>query len=540
MTAGQENDRQQLVESLMEPSAYPDPVTGGIERISTHISDVFLAGEFAYKVKKPVNFGFCDFSTPELRHTLSLRELELNQRLSHSIYLSVEPVNLDRSTGLYSINGRGEQVDWALKMRRLRAADQLDALIAKGAVGVDVVRQIARLLADFHRNATGAAAEFGTIEAVSGIVLGNLDRVAEHAQPELDRAAFASISAYSNEFIGQRGHLIKQRYEAGKPRMCHGDLHAGNIFLERDSSDEWSIQIIDCIEFNDSFVYIDPAADVAFLSMDLKRLGHSELAHELIETYIESSGEAEIKALLPFYESYRSMVRCMANSIMAEQSDEHDRQAKVETATAYMQLARDIASQERPQFLAITAGVTGTGKSTVANLVAEQWNAVHLQTDSIRRELAGIGPTERSGSDLLGGIYTTEMSRRTYEELHLRAAAALAEGRSVILDGTHIQREFRKRSLDVGRRGGAMTVIIECSLPEAETISRLETRYASGQSESEGRPEVHARQSLDWEPPQNDEADAVARVDTGGSVDELPPKVFRELWRVVLAASKGD
>lgn len=534
MTGTPESDREKLVASLMKPSAYTHPVSGPVERISTHISDVFLAGEFAYKVKKPVNFGFCDFSTPELRRSLSIREMELNQRLSQGIYISVEPVNLDRDSRNYSVAGPGDQVDWALKMRRLNSEDQLDILLANGKAEADVVQQTARLIADFHSTADQAPSEYGTVEAVSGIVLGNLDRVAEHAQPELDRAEYASVSAYSEQFLKHRSDLFRQRHAEGRPRMCHGDLHAGNIFIERDSEDHWSIQIIDCIEFNNSFVYIDPAADIAFLSMDLKRLGHAEFATQLIAAYVEASGDSEIKPLLPFYESYRAMVRCMASSIMAEQTAEEVRQKHVENANAYVRLASEITTHERPQFLAITAGVTGTGKSTVAKLVAENWKAVHLQTDAIRREIAGIGPTERSGSELSGGIYTEEMSRKTYEELHHRAKTALAEGRSVVMDGTHLRRDFRQASLDIGRRAGVMTIIIECSLSDAEAIDRLKTRYASGESESEGRPEVHARQVQHWDPPSADEADRVARVNTDGRVDELPTKLFGEMWRVVL------
>ncbi len=534
MTAGENPDRQELIASLLEPEAYPHHVSGPVKRISTHISDVFLAGEFAYKVKKPVNFGFCDFSKPELRHDLSVRESELNQRLSQGIYQSVELVNLDPETGRYSIGGSGEQVDWALKMRRLRQEDQLDALLTEQRADADKIRKIARLLVDFHDRASSAPAEFGTVEAVSGIVLGNLDRVAGHAQPELDQAAFANVSAYSEQFLQQRGHLITERRATGKPRMCHGDLHAGNIFLERDDSGELSIQIIDCIEFNDSFVYIDPAADIAFLSMDLKRLGHVELAHELVNEYIELSGDDGIATLLPFYESYRAMVRCMASSIMAKQSTGTDRLPHIDTANQYLQLAGEIAAQERPQFLAITAGVTGTGKSTVARLVAEHWDAVHLQTDAIRRELAGIGPTERSGSDIAGGIYTKEMSQRTYAEMHRRAEQALAEGSSVIMDGTHLRPEFRRRSLDVTRSTEATTIIVECALDDREAIGRLKTRYSSGQSESEGRPEVHARQIQYWTPPTASEADAVVRIETGGGEDDLPSRVFSGLWAELL------
>ena len=526
-----------MADSLMRLAAYPHQSSSQVTRISTHISNVFLAGEFAYKVKKPVNFGFCNFSTTELRRLYSERELELNGRLSHGVYLSVEPVNRDAISGDYSIGGKGEQVDWALKMRRLRSEDQLDQLLAAGEAGSTEIRQIAALLATFHSNASTAPPEYGTVDAVAGIVLGNLGRVAEHAPPELDSAAFANISAYASGFLRRRGELIRLRHADGAPRMCHGDLHAGNIFLELRGDGERSTQIIDCIEFNDSFVYIDPAADIAFLSMDLKRRGLAELAAEFIETYVARSGDTGITTLLPFYESYRAMVRCMAGSISAEQAGPEHRQRHVDDASAYLRLACGIAAQERPQFLAITAGVTGTGKSTVANLIETQWDAVHLNTDTIRREIAGFGPVERSGSDLHSGIYTAEMSHRTYEEMQRRARRELAAGRSVVMDGTHLERQYRKASLDQGRDAGVLTVIVECALEEAEALKRLETRYSGGTSESEGRPEVYARQVQTWEPPADDEADAVTRVGTGAPADELPLRLFGELWNAVFAAA---
>lgn len=536
----QGHDRQRLIASLLDPTSYPHDVAGPVERISTHISDVFLAGDFAYKVKKPVNFGFCDFSTPELRERLSHRELELNQRLSDGVYLSVEPVNLDEATGRYGIGGSGETVDWALKMRRLSVEDQLDTALDQERAGATEIRRIGRLLADFHRDAPPAPAEYGTVEAVSHIVLGNLDRVAEHARPELDREAFANISAYSRAFLDHRGTLIEQRRAANMPRMCHGDLHAGNIFFEQRSGDAPAIQVIDCIEFNDSFVYVDPVADLAFLSMDLKRIGRRDLADELMNSYLAASGDEGAKPLMPFYESYRAMVRCMASSIMAQQSDGEARSRHTENASEYLRLATEILARDRPQFLAVTAGVTGSGKSTVAGLVARKWNAVHLQTDAIRRELAGIGPTERSGSEAFGGIYTAEMSRRTYEELRSRAAAALAEGKSVIMDGTHLQRRFRESSLDIGRRAGVMTLVLECSLSHPEAIDRLERRYASGESVSEGRPEIHARHIKTWQPVADDEADAVARIDTDGPQDELASEVFGRLWAAVLSSAAAS
>lgn len=521
--------RNRVIESLLDPSAYPHDVHEPVERISTHISDIFLAGDFAYKLKKPVNFGFCDFSTLELREKHCKRELEINQRLSSDVYLSVEPIVFDSTAKIYRVGGNGETVDWVLRMRRLNSGDQVDRLLEGGQAGESEINQIARLLADFHRSAPVAPPEFGTVKTVSEIVLSNLGRVDEHAPEELDSIAFANISAYDQAFLNRRGQLIAQRREANAPRLCHGDLHTGNIFIESDG-DERRFQVIDSIEFNDSFVNIDPAADLAFLSMDLKRKGHFDLAEKLTHTYIEASGDEEIRPLLPFYESYRAMVRCMAASISAEQSGGTERDRNVENAIAYLKLANDIASGDRPQFLAIMAGVTGTGKSTIAKLLAEHWQAAHLQTDLIRRELAGLNPTERSGSDIEGGIYTQEMSEKTYAEMLRRAEVALADGKSVIMDGTHLRREFRSRSLEVSRRFNAFTIIVECSLEQQKALNRLKQRYSSGTSESEGRPEVYLKQIQTWEPVGDDEADVVARVNTGESEQAMAEGLFRQLW----------
>ncbi len=529
--------RARLIESLERSDAYPHKISGPIERVSTHISDIMLAGDFAYKIKKPVNFGFCDFSTPQIRKSLSKRELELNQRLSRNVYLSVEPIKVDGTTGQYRIDNQGTAIDWALKMRRLHAEDQLDHLLDLNRAGGNEIEQIANLLAGFHSDAAPAPPEFGNVPGVSGIVLSNLDRVAEHAPAELDINGLVNNKAYTEAFLEQRGDLISSRHEQGAPRMCHGDLHAGNIFIETENDGQRRIQIIDCIEFNDSFVYIDPAADLAFLSMDLKRRNRYELAELLVEKYIEESGDIGIRPLLAFYESYRAMVRCMAASISAKQSEISKRQIHVENAKAYLQLANEIASSDRPQFVAVMAGVTGTGKSTVAKVLADQWNAVHLQTDVIRREIAGMTPTGDSGSGLHSGIYTREMSERTYREMFRRAEAALADGKSVVMDGTHLRREFRRKSLQVARNTGAVTAIIECNLPESEALDRLETRYSSGTSESEGRPEVYARQTKSWQSVSENEAQVVAHVDTGKTEEELAKSLFSQLWNGLLAKS---
>jgi hypothetical protein len=530
----EERDRERLVASLCGAGAYPHAAER-TEHIETHISDVFLAGEFAYKVKKPVNFGFCDFSTPELRRRYTERELELNQRLSHGVYLSIEPVRFDRSSGAFNIGGEGEEVEVALKMRRLDSADRLDRLLAQQTAGRADIERLAMALAEFHRDAPRAGEGFATHAAVSEIVLGNIDRVREHSAGVADPAALADIEGYARAFLKHRWRLFDERRRAGAPRMCHGDLHTGNVFLEKSAGGEAEIQVIDCIEFNDQLMFIDPAADIAFLSMDLKRRGHADLADALVGSYVTASGDTGVLPLLPFYESYRAMVRSLASSISAGQAPQDERGPYRDEAAAYLRLACETASGERPLTLIVMAGATGSGKSTVAEMVASQWGAVHLRTDVIRKELAGLPPLARTNSATREGIYSPEMSLRTYEEMVRRAAAALAEGRPVIMDGTHLRAEHRERSLAAARGAAARTVIIECRLDEKTALERIETRYRSGRSESEGRPEVYMAQAPQWEPVSAGEADSVIRLDTGQPVEPLRAALFGSIWGALLS-----
>ena len=528
-----EFDRERMVASLCRAEAYPHAVDS-VEHIQTHISDVFLAGEFAYKVKKPVNFGFCDFSTRDLRLANTRRELELNQRLTKDVYLSVEPVMLDPSNGDCRIGGSGQQVEVALRMRRLDSNDRLDRMLIDGRAGEAEITALAETLAKFHSDAPHAGAEFGTHSKVSEIVLGNLARVREHGERWLDAVSLANIDAFARAFLNKRKALIDDRHASHAPRVCHGDLHAANVFIESGSDKSPELQVIDCIEFSDDFMCIDPAMDIAFLSMDLKRRGMRDLSESLISTYVEATGDPGIKPLLPFYESYRAMVRCMAASISAEQSSGDEQADRIEEASVYLALACEIVSEELPVSLIVMSGVTGSGKSTIAEILSDQLGAVRLQTDVIRKELAGLGPMERSGEGVREGIYSAEMSKKTYEEMMRRALDAISRDESVVMDGTHLKHEHRSRSVDLGRTAGTFTAIVECSLEEKEALRRLEARYRSGESESEGRPEVYVAQRPEWEPVSEGEADAVIHIDTAQQPGQFAGPVFRALWDAAL------
>lgn len=531
-----DNDREQIVSSLCTPDAYPH-ASNAIEHIETHISDVFLVGEFAYKVKKPIDFGFCDFSTSELRRTNTYRELELNQRLTEGVYLSLESLQFDDDSGTYRVvapDATGTELEAVLKMRRLNSSDRLDRMLDEGRAGTPEVKRLARTLAQFHRDAPQANREFATFEKISDIVIGNIERVREHGGEFLDFATLADIEGFSRAFLQNRKSEFDNRHRAGSARECHGDLHAGNVFLESVDGEEPKIQIIDCIEFNDDLVNIDPAADIAFLSMDLKRRGMNDLADELIASYLYEAGDPGIEPLLPFYESYRATVRCLAASISAKQTTGSARDSHVEDARSYLELACGIAAKTRPISLIVTAGLTGSGKSTVALMIARQWKAEHLQTDVIRKELAGLGPLERTQNAVRKGIYSPEMSKKTYEMMRSRASKALASGRSVVMDGVHLKRSHRQESINTAITFGALTAILECSLDERQSLERLKTRYESSQTESEGRPEIYLSQRPEWEPVSQSEADTVVKIDSGLSQQNIATHTFSCMWQFIL------
>ncbi|MEX2376910.1 MAG: AAA family ATPase, partial [Dehalococcoidia bacterium] len=530
------DDRAALVSALQRPDAYPDR-PASVEMVETHISNLFMAGEYVYKVKKPVDFGFCNFTTLELRRDYTFRELELNRRLTDDVHLGVEEVRRD-DNGAYSIGGPGTTVEYALKMRHLPPDRTLSTLVRSGLAGEAAVRHIARVIAQFHGRAAQApeAPGFGSHPMVSDLVLDNVERAAQASGRFTDDATLADVRAYSKAFLDVRRPLFHARFASRRIRECHGDLHAGNVFLENDSSspDGIKVQVIDCIEFNDSLRFIDPAADIAFMAMDLEHMGRQDLADAFVDEYVKAGGDQGVRPLLPFYMAYRAMVRCLINGLIAGDQPASSTKPEAAEAQSYAELAESIAGRDRPQALFIMAGPTGSGKSTVARLVAERWGIEHFQTDVIRKLLAGLDPAAKTGDGVAAGIYSEQMSHRTYRELENRGARILSQGLPVIMDGTFLRRRHRKSAADVGRRYGVPVVIIECSLEEAETIARLEQRYASDTSESEGRPEVYQRQRGAWQPVRDDEADAVVRVNTAGDQAAMYDRALYDLWRAVL------
>lgn len=296
------SDLPELIQALLDPRVYPDPPPG-VELLQTQMSYVFFAGDFVYKIKKPVDFGFLDYTTLEKRLTFCTKELELNRRLCLDAYLEVVPVTLDR--GRYTIGGRGEAEEYAVKMRRLPREGMMDVLLTENKVTPEMLARVAALIAEFHRKAAtgGDIDTFGGTDAVFRNTDENFTQTEKYIGITVSPETHRRLRAWNANFIKTNESLFHKRVAEGRVRDCHGDLHAAHICFTN------GICIYDCIEFNDRFRYCDVASEVAFLAMDLDHYGRADLSDGFIDAYVKESGDGELKKLLNFYKCYRACVR---------------------------------------------------------------------------------------------------------------------------------------------------------------------------------------------------------------------------------------
>ena len=325
----------ELIQALLDPQSYPEPPKR-VELVQTQISYVFLTDDIVYKVKKPVDMGFLDYSTLEKRLTLCIKELELNRRLCPDAYLEVVPVTSD--DGKIVMDGRGDIKEYAVKMRRLPQEAMMDQLLTQNKVTPDMLAGVAKKLAVFHRStATGEIiSDFGTLEAVTRITLeDNFGQTAKYVGTVIPPEKYTYLKESTGNFLRENAPLFEKRVADGRIRDCHGDLHAAHVCFTD------GICIYDCIEFNDSLRYTDVAAEVAFLAMDLDHYGRSDLSNGFIDAYVKESGDEEIRQLLNFYKCYRAYVRAKVGCFQyADPYIKAEAKAKIlENTLSYVKLA---------------------------------------------------------------------------------------------------------------------------------------------------------------------------------------------------------
>jgi aminoglycoside phosphotransferase family enzyme/predicted kinase len=478
-----------LLEALSNPQFYPDKPSR-VDYLQTHISMIFLTGKYVYKIKKPVDLGFVDYTTLDKRRYFCYQELELNRRLSPGIYLEVIP--LTENNGHIQLNGDGEIIDYALKMKQLPQDRMLDYLLVNGNVTAEMIKQVAEKMAAFHSKAATDShiASFGSEQAILVNIDENRSQTEKYVGITISSSQYRRINDFNSKFLKENKALLQRRVEGWKIKDCHGDLHAQHIcFYE-------GIQVYDCIEFNERFRYCDVASEIAFLAMDLERYRRPDLAKVFVDSYIDSSKDKEIRELIDFYKCYRAYVRGKVDCFRLEDKLIKDKEAVIDSARNYFRLACGY-TLEKP-LLILFSGLMGTGKSTLAEALGNETGFPVVSSDVNRKQLAGIAPGERRFEQFDAGIYSPESTAATYESLFSSARKNLDRGQSVILDASFKKREMRNKLIEMAAEYNAEIFIIECVLDEAEARKRLDKRVSEG-SVSDGRWEIFETQKRDFD-----------------------------------------
>jgi aminoglycoside phosphotransferase family enzyme/predicted kinase len=487
-----------LIAALRDPACYPHPAQA-VEVVETHISWVLLAGDYAYKVKKPVKLPFLDFSTLAARRHYCEEELRLNRRAAPALYLDVVPIS--QTARGPAVAAGGDVVEYAVRMRRFAHEALADAMARRAALGAPEIDAMAAALVALHAAAPRAdpAAGYATPAQVAATALGNFDQIAGLPAGGAAAARLAPLRAWTARECERLAPEFEARRDAGLVRECHGDLHLGNIAFLGGRAVPF-----DCIEFDPALRWIDVMSETAFLVMDLRAHGLPGAAWRLLNAWLEAGGDYGGAAVLRFYLVYRAMVRAKVSLLRADAAG----------FDAYLGLAGSLAAPGRPALLAMH-GLSGSGKTTVSQALLERVGALRLRSDVERKRLHGLAPEARSASAPGAGLYDAAASERTYDRLALLAGAALRSGYSVIVDATFLQGGERERFRGVADRLGADFLIVSCAAQDAVLRERVARRAAQARDASEAALPVLERQLASHQPLTAGEEAATVRVDTG-------------------------
>jgi aminoglycoside phosphotransferase family enzyme/predicted kinase len=505
MTHPDHANESSLIRALLRPDAYGHAVAA-VELVETHISWVLLTGAFAYKIKKPIKLSFLDFSTLERRKKFCDEELRLNCRLAPMLYLDVVPIG---GTAENPKVERGPAIEYAVKMRQFPGAAQLDRMLAAGSVTAEHLRAFAATLADFHAHLepTPPGTRFGGSPIIVRAALSNLRELADAAD-DRDLDALGAIGSWTQTQCARLEETFTRRKAAGAIRECHGDLHLGNL-VHLDGR----IVAFDALEFEPELRWIDVMSETAFLTMDLIAHDRNDLAHELLSRYLECSGDYAGLEVLPFYLVYRALVRAKVAVLRERQSH------SAVSRSSYLRVVTQLATREGRPLLVITHGLSGSGKSTVAESLIGSLPAVRIRSDLERKRLFGFSPGADTRSGVATGIYDANASARTYAALGEYARLGIEAGLNVIIDAAFLRRAERDAFAALAARTGAGFIVLDCQCPEAVLRDRIARRRAGREDPSEATTDVLAYQLSHVETLAADERSRAVRVATDGAVD---------------------
>ncbi len=483
-----------LWEAMRNPAFYPH-TTHNIHVIHTHISTIFLTGAFAYKVKKPVNFGFLDFSQLADRQHYCEEEIRLNRRLAPQIYLEVVPIVQIGNT--YQLGSTATPdatvVEYAVKMRQFDPAQQLDKLLAADHLPIDDMDEIATRLTQFHQQAERApsTSPWGTPDSILAPMQQNFVLLRQHLHDPTLITRLSVLEAWTQQEYSRCHASLLQRQQNGHIRACHGDLHLGNIALI-----DGKITFFDGIEFNEALRWIDTASDTAFLLMDLEDRGKPAWANRLLNAWLSASGDYAALPVLNFYKVYRALVRAKVHALRGSQvQDTATRAECLQHCTEYLHLAERYTHARQPALL-ITHGLSGSGKSWGCRPLVEQWGYIQLRSDVERKRLAVL-PAET--------IYSPAVNTRTYDRLAELATLALQHGYAVVVDATFLDIAQRQRFQRLAQQLHVAFLILHFSGTPAQLQANITQRQHLGTDASDADIAVLQQQLTHYKPLQDNE-----------------------------------
>ncbi|HXK55698.1 MAG TPA: AAA family ATPase [Gammaproteobacteria bacterium] len=484
-----------------------------IELIETHISSVILAGSYAYKIKKPLDLGFLDFSTLERRRFCCEEEIRLNRRLAEDLYIDV--VDITGTVDRPSLTGQGTVIEHAVRMRRFAEGTLLSEHPQR--LTAALADELAQQLADFHASVAGATLPpYGTPEQVLLPMQQNFEQI-RSLDPECSEQ-LSRLQTWTLTEFGRLKRRLAERREQGHIRECHGDLHLGNIVLEGNR-----LILFDGIEFNPELRWIDTMSELAFLLMDIEEKGLARIARQILNKYLEISGDYQGMDLLRFYQLYRAMVRAKVSAIRLHQPDLSvaEKEPLRAVLSTYLENALKYTVSGRPSLL-ITHGLSGSGKSTVSEALLKFMAVVRVRSDVERKRLAGLDPGSDSGSSPMSGIYTPDFSRKTYDYLLSLTHSLLGAGYTVVVDAAFLKRDQRCRFEEIARRLCLPYLILDFQVPMNELRRRVTARERRGSDPSEANVEVLNRQAESKESLTEQERQSAVRVNQeSGDIGDL-------------------
>ena len=546
MTADSGKDREaatidpqsEVVRALADPAFHPDH-PASVEHLQTHISHVFLAGPYVYKLKKPVHFPFLDARAAERRRALCEDECRLNRRLAAPVYLDVLPITREHD-GRLAFDGSGPAVEHVVRMRRLPVERMLDRLVKDGTADAGTLVRLAALLAEFHAAAPSGptVAAHASPAALHGIWADVLALAAPLVGGALSPAIHRILADFGPSFIDGHASLLATRQEMRRIREGHGDLRAEHVCIvdlplpptQHHGPLAPGIYVIDCVEFSHALRCADVASDVAFLAMDLERLGRSDLMATFVDAYVASSGDHELRTLLPFYCAYRACVRGAVEGLRAAESEVEakDRARAGTLASRYFTLALRHAWRSRAPFVIACGGLSGSGKTTLAAALADATGFVHVSTDLLRRRATpGTGPAPYGVER-----YTPAARAAVYARLCEEVGVALGAGEGVVADATFIRRADRDLLATTAALHGRPLLFLECDAAPEVIRRRLDARQGGP---SDARWDTYLQQHAEREPLGADEPHRT--IDTGGVPGNTLEAVLPVAWDWSTAAA---